>query len=64
MALHLNYLQISKSEVNIFKFQWFWGIYICFQRIVQMNKTEDDQTEGQELTPEELKMVAGGYNSL
>ncbi|XP_005104285.1 DNA replication licensing factor mcm7 isoform X2 [Aplysia californica] len=27
-------------------------------RLVQMNKTEDDQNEAQELTPEELKLVA------
>lgn len=30
-----------------------------FQRIVKMNKTEDDEMDAQELTEDELKTVAG-----
>jgi len=29
------------------------------QRIVRMNKTEDDEMDAEELTEEELKQVAG-----
>merc|ERR1712142_902669 len=32
--------------------------FLVAHRIVQMNKTQDDQNDAQELTPEELKMVA------
>ena len=32
----------------------------CFvQRIVRMNKTEDDEMDAEELTEDELKQVAG-----
>ena len=32
---------------------------VCFQRIIKMNKTEDDELDAGELTAEELKVVAG-----
>jgi len=34
--------------------EWF-----CVQRIVRMNKTEDDEMDAEELTDEELRQVAG-----
>lgn len=35
------------------------GIFDVFQRVVRMNKTEDDELIGEELTEEELKQVTG-----
>jgi len=37
-------------------------VLVCVaQRIVRMNKTEDDEMDAEELTEEELKQVAGAF---
>ena len=35
-----------------------------YQRIVRMNKTEDDELEAEALTDEEIKQVAGDYQNM
>ena len=43
---------------NFVEYCIVWNVF-CVQRIVRMNKTEDDEMDAEELTDEELRQVAG-----
>ena len=53
-------VQLLEFSCMVFYCLFATRFYSCYlQRIVKMNKTEDDELDAQELTEEELRQISG-----